>query len=135
MRLPTDACQQYDRRGVAVDRVYGKHPGSNPQRFNDGTSLPASLKKPAFAWNGTGAQVSAGWNDGRFMVVHRDHGWSDGWGTPGFGTGDVNALTNGARLPVVTEHQLLERRVRLRRDIVHGRLARAGQRRLGRRVR
>lgn len=88
-------------RGVAVDRVYGEHPGSNPQRFNDGTSLPASLKKPTFAWNGSGAQVSAGWNDGRFMVIHRDHGWSDGWGTPGFGTGDVNALTNGSRLPVV----------------------------------
>ena len=27
-----------------------------------------------FGWNGTGAQVSAGWNEGRFMVVHRDHG-------------------------------------------------------------
>jgi hypothetical protein len=35
------------------------------------------------------------------MVVHRDHGWSDGWGTPGYGTGDVQALTNGDRLPVV----------------------------------
>lgn len=88
-------------RGVAVDRIYGEHPGNNPQRFNDGTDLPAALKKPAFGWNGTGAQVSAGWNDGRFMVIHRDHGWSDGWGTPGFGTGDVNALTNASRLPVV----------------------------------
>jgi hypothetical protein len=88
-------------RGVAVDRVYGESPGNNPQRFQDGTSLPASLKKPTFAWNGTGAQVSAAWNDGRFMVVHRDHGWSDGWGTPGYGTGDVQALTNGDRLPVV----------------------------------
>ena len=35
------------------------------------------------------------------MVVHRDHGWSDGWGTPGYGTADVQALTNGAMLPVV----------------------------------
>ncbi len=35
------------------------------------------------------------------MVVHRDHGWSDGWGMPGFGTADVEALTNGANLPVV----------------------------------
>ena len=24
-------------RGVAVDRVYGEHPGNNPQRFQDGT--------------------------------------------------------------------------------------------------
>ncbi|MCW2997118.1 MAG: peptidase gingipain [Solirubrobacterales bacterium] len=89
------------RRGVAVDRIYGESPGNNPQRFNDGTALPAALTKPTFAWNGTGAQVSAGWNQGRFMVIHRDHGWSDGWGTPGYGTADVNALTNGSLLPVV----------------------------------
>jgi hypothetical protein len=88
-------------RGVAVDRVYGESPGNNPQRFNDGTSLPPDLKKPGFGWNGTGAQVASQWNDGRFMVIHRDHGWSDGWSTPGFGTGDVSALTNGSRLPVV----------------------------------
>ena len=88
-------------RGVAVDRVYGESPGNNPQKFNDGTDLPAALKKPTFGWNGTGAQVSTAWNEGRFMVVHRDHGWSDGWGTPGYGTADVQALTNGAFLPVV----------------------------------
>ena len=59
------------------------------------------MKANGFGWNGTGAQVSAGWNEGRFMVVHRDHGWSDGWGTPGYGTADVQALTNANRLPVV----------------------------------
>jgi hypothetical protein len=88
-------------RGVAVDRIYNESPGNNPQRFTDGTNLPADLKKPTFAWNGTGAQVSAAWNDGRFLMVHRDHGWSDGWGLPSFGTGDVNALTNGSKLPVL----------------------------------
>ncbi len=88
-------------RGVAVDRIYGESPGNNPQRLVDGTNLPASLKKPTFAWNGSGAQVSAAWNDGRFLIVHRDHGWSDGWGLPSFGTGDVNALSNGAKLPVL----------------------------------
>jgi hypothetical protein len=88
-------------RGVAVNRVYGESPGNNPQRFQDGSALPAALLKPTFGWNGTGAQVSAAWNEGRFMVVHRDHGWSDGWGTPGYGTADVQALTNGNRLPVV----------------------------------
>ncbi|HKG03425.1 MAG TPA: C25 family cysteine peptidase, partial [Conexibacter sp.] len=88
-------------RGNTVDRVYGESPGNNPQRFQDGSALPASLLKPGFGWNGTGAQVSAGWNEGRFMVVHRDHGWSDGWGTPGYGTADVQGLTNGSLLPVV----------------------------------
>jgi hypothetical protein len=89
------------RRGVAVQRVYKESPGNNPQRFQDGTALPAALLKPTFAWNGTGADVTAGWNAGPFMVVHRDHGWSDGWSTPGFGTADAQALTNGANLPVV----------------------------------
>jgi hypothetical protein len=45
--------------------------------------------------------VSAAWNEGRFLMVHRDHGWSDGWGTPGYGTADVQALTNGSMLPVL----------------------------------
>jgi hypothetical protein len=88
-------------RGVAVDRIYEDSPDTSPLRFNDGTDLPASLKKPAFAWDGDGADVSAAWNEGRFMVVHRDHGWSDGWGDPFFTTTEVDALTNGSLLPVV----------------------------------
>ena len=89
------------RFGVGADRIYGEHPGDDPQKFNDGTDLPAALKKPTFAWNGTGADVTAAWNQGRFLVVHRDHGYSDGWGTPGYHTANVTALTNGAMLPVV----------------------------------
>jgi hypothetical protein len=89
-------------RGVAVDRIYEDSPSTNPLRFNDGTALPAALQKPAFAWDGDGADVSAAWNEGRFMVVHRDHGWSDGWGDPFFTTTEVDALTNSNdNLPVV----------------------------------
>ncbi len=89
-------------RGVTVDRIYEDNPTTNPLKFNDGTNLPASLKKPTFAWDGDGADVSAAWNEGRFMVVHRDHGWSDGWGDPYFDTSNVDALTNdNDNLPVV----------------------------------
>jgi hypothetical protein len=89
-------------RGVAVDRIYDDNPTTNPLKFNDGTDLPASLKKPTFPWDGDGADVSAAWNQGRFMVVHRDHGWSDGWGDPFFTTTEVDALTNdNDNLPVV----------------------------------
>jgi hypothetical protein len=89
-------------RGVAVDRIYEDDPTTTPTKFNDGTSLPASLQKPTFPWNGDGADVSAAWNQGRFMVVHRDHGWSDGWGDPFFTTTEVDALTNSNDLlPVV----------------------------------
>ncbi len=66
-----------------VSRVYGEEPHGNPTTFNDGTPLPASLLKPGFGWNGTGAQVSTALNNNVFMAIHRDHGWSSGWGTPG----------------------------------------------------
>jgi Peptidase family C25/Propeptide_C25 len=88
-------------RGVTVDRIYDDSPAATPLKFNDGTDLPAALKKPTFAWDGDGADVTAAWNDGRFLVVHRDHGWSDGWGHPGYNTANVDALTNGGELPVV----------------------------------
>jgi hypothetical protein len=88
-------------RGVAVDRVYDDSPTATPLKFNDGTDLPAALQKPTFAWDGDGADVTAAWNDGRFLMIHRDHGWSDGWGHPGFNTGNVQALTNGSQLPVL----------------------------------
>lgn len=89
-----------EARGNTVSRVYGEHPAGNPQKFNDGTNLPASLKKPTFAWDGDGADVSAAWNAGAFLAVHRDHGGTDGWGTPGFTTSNVEALTNTV-LPVL----------------------------------
>ena len=87
--------------GMTIDRVYRDSPTTTPQKLNDGTDLPAALLKPTFPWTGSGADVTAAWNDGRFLMVHRDHGYSDGWGTPGFGTADVQALTNGAKLPVL----------------------------------
>ena len=87
--------------GNTVDRVYDDSPSTTPLKFNDGTDLPAELKKPTFAWDGDGADVTAAWNEGRFLMVHRDHGWSDGWGHPGFSTTDVQALTNGNLLPVM----------------------------------
>lgn len=89
-----------ESRGNTVSRVYDEHPAGNPQKFNDGTNLPASLKKPAFAWDGDGADVSAAWNAGTFLSIHRDHGWSDGWGHPSFTTANVEALTNTV-LPVL----------------------------------
>jgi hypothetical protein len=87
--------------GLSVDRIYADNPVTNPLQLSDGASLPAGLTKPTFPWTGSGADVTAAWNDGRFLVVHRDHGWSDGWGDPFFTTADVDGLTNGAKLPVL----------------------------------
>lgn len=90
------------KRNVSVDRIYKDDPSTTPTKFVDGTALPSSLRKPGFAWDGDGADISAAWNDGRFLMVHRDHGWSDGWGDPYFTTADVNLLTNdNQHLPVL----------------------------------
>ncbi|HXR31107.1 MAG TPA: C25 family cysteine peptidase [Solirubrobacterales bacterium] len=89
------------KRGVTVDRIYEDSPTTEPKKFNDGTDIPASLQKPTFPWDGDGADVTTAWNAGRFMIIHRDHGWSDGWGDPLFTTTEVEGLTNGALLPVL----------------------------------
>ena len=89
-------------RGVTVDRIYDDNPTTNPAKFNDGTNLPAALQKPTFPWDGDGADVTAAWNEGRFLMIHRDHGWSDGWGDPFFTTTEVDALANdNDNLPIV----------------------------------
>ncbi|HEX8745354.1 MAG TPA: C25 family cysteine peptidase [Thermoleophilaceae bacterium] len=88
-------------RGVQVDRIYHDDFSTAPRRLHDGTELPPELLKPGFAWRGDGQDVTAAWNEGRFLIVHRDHGWSDGWGHPAFDTARVQALTNGERLPVL----------------------------------
>ncbi len=97
-------------KGYSVDRNYrrttdGAYGGDNtPRRWFDGTLIPpGSGVEPGsgFGWNATTANVSASWNDGRFLVVHRDHGWPHGWGDPYFDSNNVNALTNGSLLPVV----------------------------------
>ena len=40
-------------------------------------------------------------NNGVWLVQHRDHGGSTGWGTPAYSTANVNGLSNGTSLPWV----------------------------------
>ncbi|HNT86277.1 MAG TPA: C25 family cysteine peptidase, partial [Candidatus Hydrogenedentes bacterium] len=73
-----------------------------PRRYYDGTPLPASIGPGSgFSWNGTTTQITSAWNEGRFLILHRDHGWPGGWGTPSFNSSNADSLTNGALLPVV----------------------------------
>jgi hypothetical protein len=88
-----------EHRGNTVKRIYTA-PGTNPVKWNDGTAIPANLQKPTFPWNGNGTDVSTAWNAGVFLAIHRDHGYSQGWGDPSFSSTNVNALTNTA-LPVL----------------------------------
>lgn len=94
-------------RGYGVDRIYTAtfdgNGGNTPRRFYNGTVLPADLAAGSgFAWDGDTDDIVDAWNAGRFLFLHRDHGWEDGWADPSFTSTNVdNDLTNGARLPVV----------------------------------
>ncbi|MDG1841737.1 MAG: C25 family cysteine peptidase [Crocinitomicaceae bacterium] len=91
--------------GFTIDRVYGSN-STNPTNWNNGSyaagePVPSYLLKPGFPWDGTGNDVQSKMNLGQLYVLHRDHGYSQGWGTPGFNTSHIPGLTNGNRLPVM----------------------------------
>ncbi|MGH9843180.1 MAG: C25 family cysteine peptidase, partial [Blastocatellia bacterium] len=84
-----------------VDNAYNGD--TTPRRFRDGTLLPEELRASnGFAWNGDTNDIIDEWNAGRFLFLHRDHGWKYGWGHPDFDSNNVvNDLNNGELLPVV----------------------------------
>src|SRR5207302_3358137 len=67
----------------------------------DGTPIPSALRRPTFGWDGTGSDLLADYNAGRFLIFHRDHGWEDGWANPTLTSNDVPSMNNGTKLPVV----------------------------------
>jgi Leucine-rich repeat (LRR) protein len=76
---------------------FGGGPAGDP-----GDPLPNYLRRDSgFAWDGDAKDITDAINDGRFLVIHRDHGETWGWVDPQYTTSDVQALTNGNKLPVV----------------------------------
>ena len=91
--------------GKTVDRYHTLQAGADPEKYNDGTAIPASLQLPTFAWNDTGTEIRDAVNQGRYLMLHRDHGFWAGWGDPGFnlqeGSAGPAGLTNGNKLPLI----------------------------------
>jgi hypothetical protein len=94
-------------KGYDIDRVYHTYSFVNPTNYNNtiysnGEPLPPDLLRAnGFLWNGDQNMIAQAINQGRFYVLHRDHGGVSGWGHPTFTTTSLNMLSNGARLPVV----------------------------------
>lgn len=104
-------------QGYTTERIYTTYNGYNsdevfPKYWNDqswavfendtpGQEIPAYLQKPTFPWDGSTADVTSAVNDGRFFVLHRDHGSRNGWAHPSFYEANVDALNNGEKRPVV----------------------------------
>jgi hypothetical protein len=94
----------YNAKRIYTETVAGSYSGdSTPRRFRDGTLLPEELRASnGFVWNGDTDDIIAEWNAGRFLFLHRDHGWKYGWGHPDFDSDNVlNDLNNGELLPVI----------------------------------
>lgn len=97
-------------QGYEVERLYfsdttyhsGYSGDTTPRRYRDGTALPTELgPSSGFAWDAGRQDVIDSINDGRFLVIHRDHGGQNGWVFPALSTGDAASLTNDRELPVL----------------------------------
>lgn len=64
--------------------------------------IPATPQELGGFSGGTGAMIVNAINAGTFMVMHRDHGYYEGWGEPAFSTSNISSLTNvNNKLPFV----------------------------------
>ena len=88
-------------RGHIVHRLYNANASADIQKFRDGTPIPNEIKPPNFLWDADGTDFLNEINAGRFLVLHRDHGWEHGFANPTLHTGHVPQMTNGTELPVV----------------------------------
>jgi hypothetical protein len=100
--------------GYTVERIYNTN-STNPRYYNNGQYNAGDPLPTGIVWNGNAARITAAFNDGRWLMVHRDHGGScnywdyvakrrgqlNGWGDPEFTTTDIPGLNHGNLLPVV----------------------------------
>ncbi len=116
---PSEVCRDaMVNAGYAVDRIYAKTvdggdpsasppiPGytgdATPRFYWDGTAIPADIGPGSgFAWDGDATDVVNAWNEGRFLMIHVDHGYPGGWGTPGFNWNQVTYDLNSSNLTPV----------------------------------
>jgi len=88
--------------GYTVDRLYTTDDEDViPLYYWNGTPIPDHLRRPAFAWDANTTDFLNTYNDGRFVILHRDHGWPDGFAEPTLHSGHVPLFTNGSQQPVV----------------------------------
>lgn len=83
-----------------IIRVYNTDNNVTPQYWNNtlysnGEAIPTELlRSSGFAWNGDAYDIASQINQGRFYVLHRDHGSYNGWADPSFYISNINSLTN-----------------------------------------
>ena len=75
----------------------------NNSSYSDGQLLPSDLRSTSFDWTGGSSEITSEINAGKFLVFHRDHGYTggSGWAHPYYTTSSMTSLSNGDELPVV----------------------------------
>ncbi len=104
----------HGKNPVRINAIYSGSPGNiwstatntntvvnyfGPSGLGYIPATPAELG----GWSGgTAADVVNAINNGSFILQHRDHGGTTGWGEPDFQSSNINSLTNtGNKLPFV----------------------------------
>ena len=105
-RTSEDVYAYLTHQDKKIERVYAALKNVTPLYWSNcvyayGEPIPNDLKKPAFSWDGNGADITTAINSGVFYVLHRDHGLLWGWGVPQFTKTDVLNLSNVNLLPIV----------------------------------
>ncbi|MDP8314831.1 MAG: C25 family cysteine peptidase [Candidatus Celaenobacter antarcticus] len=90
-----------------AERIYVTEGSVNPTNYNNGYyanggPIPDELLRAnGFPWNGSATDITNAINTGIFMLTHRDHGYTAGWGDPAYSINNVLQLTNGELVPMV----------------------------------
>jgi hypothetical protein len=80
-------------QGFSVRRIYNTEPQANPTMYRSGTPVPLALRRPGFAWDGSGQDIVDAVNQGTTLLYHRDHGNWNGWGDPEFTTSSLSQIS------------------------------------------
>ncbi len=78
----------------------------NPMYWDDGRwsfggKIPQYLQRPYCSWDDNAEDIIREIEEGKFLVMHRDHGNIDRWAWPRFTVDDIYTLENGDKTPVV----------------------------------
>ncbi len=98
---------QHGKNPVRVNDIYSGNPNSDPWSTATNTAVVVNKFGPSDlgyipatpaelgGWSGGNAtMINNAINSGAFLLQHRDHGGTDGWGHPAYYDYDINGLTN-----------------------------------------
>jgi len=72
--------------------------------------IPLTNPNPASWWSsGSSAGITNAINSGSFMILHRDHGYEQGWGEPSYNNSHINNLRNDKLIFVYSANDLTGR--------------------------